>query len=197
MAGTRDTGGFFGSLGDGSFRQKPRRETVHGVARAIPRPVATGDAARRLQRLDRLSWALDRSIPVGKWRFGLDPIIGLIPGAGDWIGAMLSLYVLYEGARLGVRGPVLMKMTGNILVETIVGAIPVLGDLFDFAWQANTRNMALIRQHHRPEVKPRSFRRVGLTVAFVAAAVLTLVGLLAFLLLKGIIELFNLEHVFG
>lgn len=197
MAGTRGTGDFFGAFGNGSFRAKPRRDGVEGVARAIPKPALTRDAARRFQRLERLAWILDRSIPVGKWRVGLDPIIGLLPGAGDWIGAMLSVYVLYEGARLGVRGPVLLKMAGNILVETIVGTIPVLGDLFDFAWKANTRNLALVREHYHAGVQPRSLRRVGLAIAFAAVLVLTLVGLLAFLLLKGIIELFNLQNVFG
>lgn len=153
-----------------------------GEAIPIPRPQAGADAARRLRRIERLSWVLDRSIPIGRWRIGLDPILGVLPGFGDWIGALLSLYVLYEGARLGVRGGVLVRMTWNILVETMVGAVPVLGDVFDFVWQANTRNMALIRRHYRPGLEPRSLAWVGATVGVAAVLVLALaVGLVVFI----------------
>jgi hypothetical protein len=107
-----------------------------GVAIPIPRSAEYDDAQRRLQRLRRLSWVLDRSIPIGRWRIGLDPILGLFPGAGDWIGAVLSLYVVYESARLGAPAHLLARMGGNILVEALVGTVPILGDLFDFAWQA-------------------------------------------------------------
>lgn len=141
---------------------------------------------QRLQRIDRLSWLLDRSIPVGRWRIGLDPIIGLLPGIGDWIGALLSLYVLYEGARLGLPGTALTRMSGNILVETVIGAVPVVGDLFDFGWRSNTRNMALIRRHYRPGLRPRSLRWVGLTVALISFVVLVLAGVLAFAAVKGV-----------
>lgn len=145
--------------------------------------------ARRLQRLDRLAWVLDRSIPIGRCRIGLDPIIGLLPGAGDWIGAMLSLYVLYEGARLGVPRSVLTRMTGNILLETVVGAVPVVGDLFDFAWKANTRNMALIQQHYDPSLKPRPLRRVGWTVLIVAIVVLGVIAVAGFFLISALVGL--------
>lgn len=145
-----------------------------GEAVPIPRTQAGRDATRRLRRIERLAWVLDRSIPLGRWRIGLDPLLGLLPGFGDWIGALLSLYVLYEGVRLGLRGGVLVRMTLNILVETVVGAVPVLGDVFDFAWQANTRNLALIRRHYRPGLEPRSLAWVGATVAVAAALVLAL-----------------------
>src|SRR5690606_6776212 len=105
-------------------------------------------AERRLKRLRALAWVLDRSIPIGRWRIGLDPILGVIPGLGDWIGAVMSLYVVYESARLGAPARTLARMGGNILVETLVGSIPVLGDVFDAAWQANTRNLALIERHY-------------------------------------------------
>ena len=144
------------------------------------------DSAVRLKRLRSLSWLLDRSIPIGRWRIGVDPLIGILPGAGDWIGALLSLYVFYEGARLGMPAPVLTRMAGNILVETIVGAVPVLGDLFDFVWQANTRNVALIERHYRPEARPRSLRQIGWFVAAFAVLVLTIAAGLIYLLFKGV-----------
>ena len=139
-----------------------------GVAIPIPRSESSGDAARRLKRLRALAWTLDRSIPIGRWRIGLDPILGLLPGAGDWIGAVLSLYVVYESARLGAPARLLARMGGNIIVEALIGTIPLVGDLFDFAWQANTRNLALIEDHHRTGLprdglKPRSMSKIWLT----------------------------------
>lgn len=146
---------------------------------------------KRLIRLRRVSWLLDRSIPIGgKWRIGIDPILGLLPGAGDWIGAMLSLYVLYEAARLGMPTRILVRMSGNILVETIVGAVPLLGDLFDFVWQANTRNLALIERYHRPDMRPRSGRQIWLALAAFAALVLVLIGLLITLAVKSVNAVF-------
>lgn len=160
-----------------------------GEAMPIPRPQAGADATRRLRRIERLSFVLDRSIPIGRWRIGLDPILGVLPGFGDWIGALLSLYVLYEGARLGVRGGVLVRMTLNILVETMVGAVPVLGDVFDFVWQANTRNMALIRRHYRPGLEPRSLAWVGATVGVAAVLVLALATVLVIFVAKAFMAL--------
>lgn len=149
-----------------------------GVARPIPRPQPSPDADPRLARLRRLAWLLDRSIPIGKWRIGLDPLLGLFPGAGDWLGALIAYYIVFEGARLGLPTPVLLRMGGNVLLEAIVGTVPVVGDLFDFAWQANTRNLRLIDRHHRPELRPRSFAALGfglllfllLLLAIIAAA---------------------------
>lgn len=151
-----------------------------GIARHTPRFDPTNQRHVRLRRLERLAWILDRSIPVGRWRIGLDPIIGLLPGLGDSVGALLSLYVLYEGARLGAPGHVLARMTGNILVETIIGAVPFLGDLFDFMWQANTRNLQLIRRHHAPHWEPRSLRAVWLSVLVATVLVLAVIIALAY-----------------
>ena len=158
--------------------------TISGYLAPIPPEPVSHDAAVRLRRLRGLAWLLDRSIPIGKWRIGLDPILGLLPGAGDWIGALLSFYVLYEGARLGMPGPVLVRMAGNIFVETIIGAVPVLGDLFDFVWQANARNLALIEQHYRPELRGRPMRRVGIAVGVFLFLVLAVLAGLFFLLFK-------------
>lgn len=151
----------------------------HGVARRVPRFDPSNPGHVRLRRLERLAWLLDRAIPVGRMRIGLDPIIGLVPGLGDSIGALLSLYVLYEGARLGAPGPILIRMTGNILIEAILGAIPGIGDVFDFVWQANTRNMRLIHRYHAPNWRPRSLHGVWLTVLVAAALVLTVAFTLA------------------
>lgn len=155
----------------------PRPLETWGTAVPVARPAPAPEAARRLRRLRSLAWFLDRSIPLGGGRrIGLDPIIGLMPGAGDGIGALLSLYVLYEGARLGVRAGVLMRMGGNVLIETVVGAVPLLGDFFDFIWQANTRNLALVEKHYHPELRARSLKTIWAVFLGFAAVV---IGLLA------------------
>ena len=84
-------------------------------------------------------------IPGTRYRVGLDGLVGLIPGVGDAAGALLSTYILYEAMRLGAPRRVLLRMAANIALESVVGALPVVGDLFDVAWQANTKNVALLQ----------------------------------------------------
>lgn len=150
---------------------KRRLPTELGEATRIPRPIPA-EAEIRLRRLRRVAWILDRCIGVGgKARFGLDPLIGLIPVAGDWVVAVLSLYVVYEGLRLGLPWPVLGRMLVNIGVEALVGTIPVVGDVFDFVWQANTRNLQLVERHYHPRLRARSGRAIALVVAVVLGLV--------------------------
>lgn len=162
------------------------RSMETGIARRIPRFDPSNPGHVRLRRLERLSWVLDRAIPVGRFRIGLDPILGLMPGLGDAIGALLSLYVLYEGARLGAPGYVLFRMTGNILIEAVLGAIPVLGDVFDFVWQANSRNMRLIHKYHAPGWRPRSLRAVWFSVLIAAVLVMGVVISLAWMVFNAL-----------
>lgn len=164
------------------------------VASPIPTlPAEPSDpmVAGRLRRLRWLAWVLDGSIPVGPWRIGIDPLLGLIPGVGDWLGAVASGYIVYEAARLGVPRAVLLRMIGNILVETIVGIVPVLGDAFDFAWKANLRNLDLIDRHHGGALSARPARRIGLLVGLLLVAALAgFLGVLV-LLLKVVAGFFH------
>lgn len=157
-----------------------------------PTDVESPGQAARLQRLRHLAWVLDRSIPIGGGRrIGIDPLIGLLPGAGDWIGAVLSLYVLYEAARMGLPVAVLTRIAGNIAIEALVGAIPLAGDLFDFVWQANMRNLQLVERHYRPTLRPRSFRSIWLALGIFAAVLLTFIGLAVYAVVKLVIALFS------
>jgi hypothetical protein len=115
---------------------------------------------RRLERLRWLGELLDNSIPVPgtNFRFGLDTIIGLVPGVGDLVGGALSAYIILEAARLGVPRALLVRMGYNVLVDVAVGTVPVLGDLFDAGYKANLRNLALVRSHVE---KPATARRAG------------------------------------
>jgi hypothetical protein len=130
--------------------------------------VATLDPAR-MARLRRVGWLLDNSIPIPgtRYRLGIDQIIGLVPGIGDLIGGALSLYIIAEAWRLGVPRGLLARMGWNVAIDTLVGEIPLLGDLFDIAFKANIRNLALLDGFaERPvEVRRTSRRFVTLLVA--------------------------------
>lgn len=134
-----------------------------------------------LQRLRKLSGLLDNAIgiPGTKFRIGLDPILGLLPGAGDFLGTALSAYIVIEAARLGLPRAALGRMVLNILIEGAVGTVPVLGDLFDFAWKANIRNMTLLEAHLNV---PQESKKASRWFIFLLLAGLLIfgVGLVAF-----------------
>ena len=157
------------------------------TATAIPTPDVT-DARARMQRLKSMAWLLDNSIPLpGGFRVGFDAIIGLVPGVGDAIGALISVFILNEARSLGAPRSVLMRMSGNVLLETIVGSIPFAGDLFDAAFKANMRNIALLERYHLdPSGSSRSSRLfvvlftlflVALVVAIVAVPILVVIAI--------------------
>jgi hypothetical protein len=89
-------------------------------------------------------------IPGTQITFGIDPILGLVPGLGDLASPLFSLLFIWHGVRLGVPKVVLARMAFNVLIDAGVGAIPVLGDLFDFGWKANAWNLALLERHAMP-----------------------------------------------
>ncbi|MEX1201346.1 MAG: DUF4112 domain-containing protein [Methylophaga sp.] len=100
--------------------------------------------------VERLSWLLDESIPLpGGYRIGLDGFLGLIPGVGDFIGGLLSSVLIYKANQIGVPRMVLMRMIINMLIDSTVGAIPLLGDIFDFVWKANKRNANLLAEYQQ------------------------------------------------
>lgn len=151
-------------------------------------PQASPDLARARvarARMEKMAWLLDGMlrVPGTRIRFGLDAIIGLVPGVGDVIGLLLGAGILYESVKVGAPRPLIMKMLGNALADTIGGLIPGVGDVFDFAFRANQRNAALLIEHldglEQPAAPPpvRGSRLVGvlLVTLFLAAAVLPLV----------------------
>jgi hypothetical protein len=100
------------------------------------------------QRLHRLSWLLDECIRLpGGWRIGLDGIVGLVPGVGDAMAALVSSYFVWTAYRVGAPGRVLRRMSMNILLELVLGSVPLVGDLFDFAFKANVRNYRLLEEY--------------------------------------------------
>jgi hypothetical protein len=114
----------------------------------LQKPWSPQDEAR-LKRIRLLSGLLDEQfrIPGTTYRVGLDGLLGLIPGVGDAAGALLSVYILYEAMRLGAPSTVLLRMIANIGIDTVGGAIPVVGDIFDMAWKTNKKNAALLHAY--------------------------------------------------
>lgn len=100
-----------------------------------------------LNQVDRLAWLLDNSIyiPIINYRIGLDALIGLIPGLGDAAGLVVSSFIVLQAMRLGAPRAILGRMVLNIVIEAVVGLIPVVGDFFDATFKANVRNVRLLR----------------------------------------------------
>ena len=106
-------------------------------------PDSVDEAA--VQRIQFVARLLDDSIrlPGTEFKIGLDPIVGVLPVAGDAVAAALSGYIILESARLGVSYLTLLRMLANVGVDFAVGSVPVVGDIFDVAWKANVRNLRL------------------------------------------------------
>lgn len=144
---------------------------------------------KRLQRLRWLSRLLDSAIPLpGGYRIGLEGIIGLIPGVGDIAGGLASSYIIIESARLGASTTTLLRMVSNVLLEVFIGLIPFIGDLFDFVWKANEKNMVLMEKQlaaappqSSPESRLTATVVIILFVLFATIIALSYLGILLFL----------------
>jgi len=100
------------------------------------------------EALDHLATLLDSAfeIPGTRIRYGLDGLIGLIPGLGDIITGLMSLFIVFVGWQRGISRITQARMLMNIVIDTAVGAVPILGDAFDVAWKANIKNMRLLKR---------------------------------------------------
>ena len=108
-------------------------------------------------------------VPGTKMRFGLDPIVGLIPGAGDLVTGFFSVMILLHSVRLRIPKIVIARMLLNTSLDLLVGTVPLLGDLFDAGFKANLRNLALLERHAHRRVTPQpdDYVFVGLAIAVV------------------------------
>lgn len=97
---------------------------------------------------ESISRLMDSAIRLpGGFRIGLDGIVGLVPGVGDVATGLVSLWLLREAHREGLPRSALLRMLGNVLIDTTLGAIPIAGDVFDFFWKSNMRNLRIIEKH--------------------------------------------------
>src|SRR6476620_6630282 len=113
--------------------------------------------------LERLSWLMDDLIrvPVLGWRFGLDALIGLIPGFGDTATSLVSFYILVAAVRYRVPKITLLRMGLNIALDYVLGSFPVVGDLFDAWWKSNQMNVALLKERAKVEGEAAREGRFG------------------------------------
>ena len=114
-----------------------------------PEGAGRADVARELRELRRFAHLLDEAfrIPVIGYRVGLEPILGLVPVIGDVSGFLVSGYLIYRAARLGLPREIVSRMVYNAVLDAVIGSIPIVGDLFDFFWKVNKRNLRLVERH--------------------------------------------------
>lgn len=103
---------------------------------------------KTLKRIERLARLMDTAwgIPFTKWRFGVDSVVGLVPGAGDLVNLGVSVYTLMLAHRLGAPNALLLKMAANSGIDFGLGSVPVLGDIFDMYFKSNTRNLKMLTE---------------------------------------------------
>ena len=117
---------------------------MHGSFKITP-----GGPEESVARLEAIGRLMDGAfvVPGTNIRLGLDAIIGFVPVAGDMISGIVSSYLIWEARQLGAPSWLIARMVGNTLLDTTIGAIPVVGDAFDIMFRANMKNMALLRRH--------------------------------------------------
>ncbi|BAS56269.1 MULTISPECIES: DUF4112 domain-containing protein [Leptolyngbya] len=139
-----------------------------------------------IARLRSLTHLLDNALPIPgtKYRVGIDPLIGLLPGGGDVAMSLVSVYIVVEAARLGIPRASLARMMWNLILDALLGIIPMAGDFVDLAWKANSKNLALIEAHlaQSRQQEKADYLFVALLVVVFLSIVLALSGLTIFLI---------------
>ncbi|TCD00517.1 DUF4112 domain-containing protein [Pedobacter psychroterrae] len=127
--------------------------------------------------LSRISYLMDEQFrfPGTKFRFGLDPILNLIPIAGDMAGLVVSAGLLLAMAKKGASNKLVVLMSLNILLDATIGAIPIIGQLFDFFFKANSRNIKLMKEHYLEGKHQGSGKNVVVTVVVILIVLFCLV----------------------
>ena len=124
-------------------------------------------------------------IPGTNIRVGLDAVVGLVPGVGDVVGGIMSTWIILGALRHRVRPGIIMRMIGNVVIDLLFGAVPVAGDVFDFMFEENMRNMRLLELHRDRRRPPRSVAQI----AFVASLIVAFVIMVALMLMVGLAAL--------
>ena len=151
---------------------------------------------RDLIALRNLGILLDRAfeVPGTKRRVGIAPIIGLVPGIGDFIGAILSTWIVVGALRHRVPAGRIIRMVINIIVDAAIGTIPVIGDIFDFLFQENLSNVEILLRHRDRTRPPRTTAQVSLIAMTILIMILTAVVLMMILLVFLIAMMVNQLH---
>ena len=156
-----------------------------------PWPPAAADEEERYlsdEHLEHLVALLDDifRIPLTGIRFGLDPLLGLIPGVGDWITGAVSFLILVAAWQRGLPRVALARMVANIGIDSLVGTVPVLGDIFDVGWKSNRKNFTLLQAYREPKRRSQTWREW--------AFLLLLVGTVGLLLVLPFVLLILMVH---
>lgn len=149
-----------------------------------------------LVALRKFSVLMDEAIgvPGTRFRFGLDPLLGLIPGFGDVISALLSAWIVAGALRHRVPTLKIIRMVFNILLDMLVGEIPLLGDLFDFAFEENVINMRILMQYRNRRLPPRKLSEVAGTVAVIVLVIIAISILSLAALIAGVLWITAQRH---
>lgn len=145
-----------------------------------------------INQLRSLSKTLDSRFkgPMGT-TFGIDGLLGLIPGIGDIITTSISIYIIAQAAALGVGATTLIRMALNVGIENLFDMVPVLGNFFDFYWKSNVKNMALLESHlAQPARETIKSRMIVALICFALLALLIASGYVSFIVLQTIFNWF-------
>lgn len=145
-----------------------------------PELIRAGDRRFDDELAEQIAWLMDSSIRIGPVSIGLDGLIGLIPGLGDVVTNLMSAVIIVRAMQHGVHRAAILRMLLNLGVDTAVGSIPVVGDFFDFAYKANSKNLRIYRESLSGNRKPlKDWGFVVMVVAFLLAMiVLPILGLI-------------------
>lgn len=122
--------------------------------------------------LEALAWLMDESISIGPWKIGLDGLVGLIPGVGDMTGAAVSSFIILRAAQSGIARSAVIRMVINVALDSLFGSLPLFGDIFDFAYRSNVRNVQIYREALRGERRPAKDWAFIMFIAVLLAVIL-------------------------
>jgi hypothetical protein len=142
--------------------------------------------AQGLEALRKVAQVLDSAfaVPGTSYRVGLDPILGLVPGLGDLVSPLFTIGILWQARDLALPRIVQLRMIFNVAIDSLLGAVPVVGDLFDFAWKANNRNMALLERHAQEQ---RTVSAGDWLFVVVMVALVALVAVIPFVIVGWVV----------
>lgn len=127
------------------------RKSAIKTTPAEPEVISNPERQARIEQLQAFAELLDGQfkLPGTNIRFGLDAIIGLVPGIGDFVSGGISIWLIREAQRLGAPKWLIARMAWNVVVDASIGVVPLVGDVFDMAWKANRKNMELLNRHFK------------------------------------------------
>jgi hypothetical protein len=140
----------------------------------------TPGQAQRLSALRKFVSLLDSAfvVPGTRYRVGLDPVFGLLPGIGDLVSPLFAIGILWQAHDLRIPRVVQLRMIFNVAIDSLLGALPFVGDLFDFVWKANEKNMVLLEHHATQERRAATGDWLFVTVSTLAVAMIAAIPFL-------------------